>query len=135
MGGDVGSSNVQCIARKAVPSGPTVTLPPSSPPSLPSLPSPDYRLNYRLNKACFHDVKKLQCIKECEGALEAGDVTCGGKVLKCLSSNKDKIQSEACQKEVFSFEKLEVTDIRLDVPLQVGPTQALNGWGIGVIGI
>eukprot|EP00271_Cylindrocystis_brebissonii_P000507 TRINITY_DN1061_c0_g3_i1.p1 TRINITY_DN1061_c0_g3~~TRINITY_DN1061_c0_g3_i1.p1 ORF type:complete len:958 (-),score=202.65 TRINITY_DN1061_c0_g3_i1:1362-4235(-) len=77
----------------------------------------DYRLNYRLNKACFNDVKRM-CLNACEKALEVGSVTCGGSVLKCLSEKKAKITSEACKKEIFSFEKQEVADIRLDIPLQ-----------------
>eukprot|EP00271_Cylindrocystis_brebissonii_P009749 TRINITY_DN2493_c0_g1_i1.p1 TRINITY_DN2493_c0_g1~~TRINITY_DN2493_c0_g1_i1.p1 ORF type:complete len:1041 (-),score=222.27 TRINITY_DN2493_c0_g1_i1:278-3400(-) len=77
----------------------------------------DYRLNYRLNKACFNDVKRM-CLNACQGAVDSGSVTCGGQVLKCLSEKKEKIESPACKKEVFSFEKQEVTDIRLDIPLQ-----------------
>eukprot|EP00270_Netrium_digitus_P010393 TRINITY_DN3221_c1_g1_i5.p1 TRINITY_DN3221_c1_g1~~TRINITY_DN3221_c1_g1_i5.p1 ORF type:complete len:932 (-),score=260.15 TRINITY_DN3221_c1_g1_i5:314-3109(-) len=78
----------------------------------------DYRLNYRLNKACFNDVHEL-CLHACDKQLELGSITCGGTVLKCLEDNTDKIESDACKKEVFSFAKKEVTDIRLDVPLQM----------------
>eukprot|EP00897_Mesotaenium_endlicherianum_P000593 jgi/Mesen1/10534/ME000083S10041 len=77
----------------------------------------DYRLNYRLNKACFNDVQKM-CLHACDKALEINAVTCGGTVLKCLTDNLDKVESEACKKEVFSFEKLQVADVRMDVPLQ-----------------
>jgi len=77
----------------------------------------DYRLNYKLNKECFHDVEML-CVHACDKLLEAGSQTCGGTVLKCLSENVDKLKSKACKDEVFYFQKREVADIQLDVPLQ-----------------
>ena len=33
---------------------------------------------------------------------------CGGKVLRCLTDKIDEIKAEACKKEVFYFEKMEV---------------------------
>ena len=42
---------------------------------------------------------------------------CGGTVLRCLTEHSDQIKSEACQKEVFYFEKMEVSDFRNDVIL------------------
>eukprot|EP00271_Cylindrocystis_brebissonii_P014317 TRINITY_DN3562_c0_g8_i1.p1 TRINITY_DN3562_c0_g8~~TRINITY_DN3562_c0_g8_i1.p1 ORF type:complete len:1638 (-),score=492.31 TRINITY_DN3562_c0_g8_i1:1373-6286(-) len=77
----------------------------------------DYRLNFRLNKACVDDIQKM-CSKVCEKLLERGDTTCGGTVLKCLSENREAIGSEACRNEVFAFQKAVAADIRLDVPLQ-----------------
>jgi len=73
----------------------------------------DYRLNYRLNKACKEDVATL-CHDVCKA--EEGQV-CGGTVLRCLTEKRDDIKSEACQKEVFYFEKMEVSDYRNDVIL------------------
>ena len=33
---------------------------------------------------------------------------CGGKVLRCLTDKMDNIKAEACKKEVYYFEKMEV---------------------------
>ena len=33
---------------------------------------------------------------------------CGGKVLRCLTDKIDDIKAEACKKEVYYFEKMEV---------------------------
>lgn len=75
--------------------------------------SQDYRLNYRLSAACAKDVDEL-CKSSCKA--EEGQV-CGGSILRCLTERKDEIKSEACQNEVFYFEKMEVTDFRNDVIL------------------
>jgi len=58
------------------------------------------------------------CVHSCDKQLEAGSQKCGGMVLKCLSENVEKLQSKACKDEVFYFQKREVADIQLDVPLQ-----------------
>jgi hypothetical protein len=42
---------------------------------------------------------------------------CGGKVLHCLTESKDQIKSEQCKKEVFYYEKMEVSDFRVDATL------------------
>jgi hypothetical protein len=42
---------------------------------------------------------------------------CGGTVLRCLTQKKDEIKSEACRKEVFYFEKMEVSNYHNDVIL------------------
>eukprot|EP00850_Spirogloea_muscicola_P014522 SM000105S13867 [mRNA] locus=s105:179263:185692:- [translate_table: standard] len=76
----------------------------------------DYRLMYRLSKACYSDVQKL-CLHACDKTSVSD--TCSGKVLKCLTENMENLTSDSCKKEVFSFEKLEVADVRLDVPLQL----------------
>ncbi|GAX78146.1 hypothetical protein CEUSTIGMA_g5588.t1 [Chlamydomonas eustigma] len=73
----------------------------------------DYRLNYRLAKACKNDVKSL-CSAACSA--EEGQV-CSGTVLRCLTEKREDIKSDDCKKEVFYFEKMEVTDYRNDVIL------------------
>ncbi|KAK9820440.1 hypothetical protein WJX72_010380 [[Myrmecia] bisecta] len=73
----------------------------------------DYRLNYRLNKACQTDIEQL-CSDECSPFLGQA---CGGRVLRCLTDKQDAIQSVECQNEVFYFEKMEVNDFRNDVLL------------------
>lgn len=42
---------------------------------------------------------------------------CGGTVLRCLTDKKEDIKSEACQKEVLYFEKMEVSNYNNDVIL------------------
>eukprot|EP00271_Cylindrocystis_brebissonii_P019065 TRINITY_DN562_c0_g3_i1.p1 TRINITY_DN562_c0_g3~~TRINITY_DN562_c0_g3_i1.p1 ORF type:complete len:1830 (+),score=464.44 TRINITY_DN562_c0_g3_i1:323-5812(+) len=74
--------------------------------------STDYRLNFRLNKACVADVATL-CPGLCPDKNE-----CGGAGLKCLAEKMEAIKSEACKKEVFNFEQQMVADVQLDVPLQ-----------------
>ncbi|CAI5958736.1 unnamed protein product, partial [Closterium sp. NIES-64] len=87
----------------------------------------DYRLNFRLARECFADVQKL-CMHTCdEGALLPSSssspaslpVTCGGATLRCLTSAVSNITSATCRDEVFHFQKQEVADVALDVPLQV----------------
>ncbi|GJP37078.1 hypothetical protein CLOM_g21523 [Closterium sp. NIES-68] len=78
----------------------------------------DYRLNYRLHKACLPDIQK-QCMHACDAASANGTATCGGMVLKCLQEKKDKLESPSCAKEVESFSLIEAKDpLSFDVPLQ-----------------
>jgi hypothetical protein len=42
---------------------------------------------------------------------------CGGTVLRCLTQKRDDIKNEACRKEVFYFEKMEVSNFHNDVIL------------------
>jgi len=42
---------------------------------------------------------------------------CGGKVLRCLSDNSAKIKAKNCQKEVYYYEKMEVSDYKNDILL------------------
>ncbi|CAI7919345.1 unnamed protein product, partial [Closterium sp. NIES-53] len=91
---------------------PPVTLSPNPPPS------PDYRLNYRLHKACLPDIQQ-QCLHACDAASANGTATCGGMVLRCLQDNKAKLQSPSCTQEVDSFSVIQSKDpLSLDVPLQ-----------------
>lgn len=73
----------------------------------------DYRLNFRLATSCEEDVYSL-CPDVCD--LYAGHA-CGGRVLRCLSDNREKLKGEACKQEVFYFIKMEVTDFGNDVIL------------------
>ncbi|GBF94315.1 hypothetical protein Rsub_06937 [Raphidocelis subcapitata] len=73
----------------------------------------DYRLNWRLKKACEEDIGA-----HCGGLCHTNSSQpCGGLVLHCLSDKKDKITSTACQEEVFYYQLMEVTDFRNDVIL------------------
>ena len=73
----------------------------------------DYRLNFRLNKACEKDIDAT-CKNTCSSFLGQA---CGGTVLRCLQENVDKLESAECRVEVFYFVKMEVTDFRNDVIL------------------
>ena len=72
----------------------------------------DYRLNFRLHKACNSDIESL-----CEGSCPEQLTACGGKVLRCLRDNLDNITGSECRKEVFYFVKMEVSDYRNDIAL------------------
>jgi Golgi apparatus protein 1 len=82
----------------------------------PSPPSADYRLNYRLHKACATEVNRLDCVRSCSAYEAAGSVTCHGTVLRCLQDKMGEITSEECRAEVFAFEEMEVRDFRADLP-------------------
>ena len=73
----------------------------------------DYRLNFRLQKACAADVSTM-CSDACAPYLGQA---CGGSVLRCLQDKMDTIVNEDCRTEVFYFVKMEVTDFRNDVML------------------
>ncbi|MEW5299471.1 MAG: hypothetical protein WDW36_002486 [Sanguina aurantia] len=75
--------------------------------------SKDYRLNFRLNKACTQDVTLL-----CPGLCTQTDgAVCGGKVLRCLTDKLEQVQEDSCKKEVAYFEKMEVSNFRNDIIL------------------
>ncbi|KAG2452551.1 hypothetical protein HYH02_002788 [Chlamydomonas schloesseri] len=75
--------------------------------------SKDYRFNFRLHKACQKDVDKL-----CPGLCQANDGSpCGGKVLRCLTDKIDDIDDEGCKKEVYYYEKMEVSNFKNDILL------------------
>ncbi len=42
---------------------------------------------------------------------------CSGATLRCLTEKKDLIKGAECKKEIFYFQKMEVSDYRNDVPL------------------
>lgn len=73
----------------------------------------DYRLNWRLDKACEADIPRI-CPNLC--STNPGQ-SCGGLVLHCLTENQDNVTSQACQDEIFYYELMEVTDFRNDVIL------------------
>jgi hypothetical protein len=72
---------------------------------------------------------------------------CGGTVLRCLTEHRDEIKSESCRKEVFYFEKMEVSNFHNDVILAAqcrgdvdkfckdvppGGCSCVRVWGVGV---
>ena len=73
----------------------------------------DYRLNFRLNKACDVEIDRL-CADVCS---PFQGQACGGTVLNCLMENNDSIQDEGCAKELFEFEKMVSNDERADAVL------------------
>lgn len=73
----------------------------------------DYRLNFRLNKACDVEIDRL-CADVCS---PFQGQACGGTVLNCLMENSDSIQDENCAKELFEFEKMVSNDERADAVL------------------
>ena len=50
----------------------------------------DYRLNFRLNKACQNDIELL-CGDECSPFMGQA---CGGRVLRCLVEKQDQLTSQ-----------------------------------------
>eukprot|EP00884_Botryococcus_braunii_P009912 jgi/Botrbrau1/18922/Bobra.177_2s0076.1 len=86
--------------------------------------SQDYRLNYRLARACEEDRLTL-CGDLCQ---ENDQEPCGGRVLQCLTQHYDDIKSQDCQNEVFYFEKMEVTDFRNDVLLAEACRSDVDRW-------
>lgn len=73
----------------------------------------DYRLNYKLKKACEDDSDKL-CSDVCNPYQSS---SCGGRVLRCLTDKRDQIESDECKNEVFYFLKMSASDYRNDVLL------------------
>jgi len=74
----------------------------------------DYRLNYRLNKACDMEIDKL-CADVCS---PFQGQACGGTVLACLTQNSEKITDQQCKAEVFSTERTMGNDVRADAVLK-----------------
>jgi Golgi apparatus protein 1 len=74
----------------------------------------DYRLNFRLNKACDADIDAL-CFSACSPFMGQA---CGGAVLRCLQTKQANVTSEACKKSIFEIEKGESDDWRRDAILK-----------------
>lgn len=74
----------------------------------------DYRLNYRLNRACEVEVDRL-CPDACSPFQGSA---CGGAVLKCLSEKKANITDQACRREVFNVQRGWARDFRTDAQLR-----------------
>jgi len=74
----------------------------------------DYRLNYRLNKACDLEIDRL-CADVCS---PFQGQACGGTVLQCLSDKKENITDTACKNEVFGVQKGWTKDYRTDAVLR-----------------
>ena len=53
----------------------------------------DYRLNWRLKRACAADIEQL-CAGQCPANSSA---PCGGLVLQCLTERADNITAKECQ--------------------------------------
>ena len=70
----------------------------------------DYRLHYRLAKACDGEIEEL-CVDEC--SLFKGDA-CGGTVLRCLRNKQANITSTECRNELFKVELIQVSDWKTD---------------------
>eukprot|EP00898_Chlorokybus_atmophyticus_P007954 jgi/Chlat1/815/Chrsp104S01269 len=73
----------------------------------------DYRLNYRLTRACEMDIDEL-CSDVCQQFMGS----CGGTVLECLADNRGNISSDACKKELFALEKMQSEDWRNNAVLE-----------------
>ncbi len=73
----------------------------------------DYRLQHRLAKACASAVERL-CPDAC--APFAGQ-PCGGTVLACLVDKRDQVADDACERELFAYEKTIANDERADAVL------------------
>eukprot|EP00898_Chlorokybus_atmophyticus_P002052 jgi/Chlat1/2848/Chrsp194S08770 len=73
----------------------------------------DYRLNYRLSKACEADIDEL-CFTKCSPYMGS----CGGLVLDCLVKNRKNLTIDACAKEVFELEKMQTEDWRNNAVLK-----------------
>lgn len=74
----------------------------------------DYRLNYRLNKACDLEIDRL-CADVCS---PFSGQACEGTVIQCLTQKADNITDQACKKEIFIMEKIMANDVRADAVLQ-----------------
>lgn len=79
----------------------------------------DYRLNYRLNKACTADIEAT-----CQGVCTTEP--CGGAVLRCLQDNIDNLKGADCKEEVFYFIQMEVSDFRNDLQLATACRQDVD---------
>eukprot|EP00878_Enallax_costatus_P020866 GHUV01022075.1.p1 GENE.GHUV01022075.1~~GHUV01022075.1.p1 ORF type:complete len:715 (+),score=210.45 GHUV01022075.1:1362-3506(+) len=75
--------------------------------------SQDYRFNFRLKKMCKGDIERV-CKDVCH---PDEDQVCGGQVLRCLTEKLDELKSEDCRKEVYYFQKMEVSNYHNDVIL------------------
>lgn len=74
----------------------------------------DYRLNYRLNKACDLEIDRL-CADVCS---PFSGQACEGTVIQCLTQKAENITDQACKKEIFIMEKIMANDVRADAVLQ-----------------
>ena len=73
----------------------------------------DYRLQYRLSRACDAELDRL-----CAGVCSPFQgQACGGTVLACLVDKRESVADEACQKELFEYEKTIANDERVDAVL------------------
>ena len=54
------------------------------------------------------------------------------QVLRCLTEKQEEIEDTDCKKEVFQFEKMEVSDMRNDAPMAVACKADLETYCKGV---
>lgn len=73
----------------------------------------DYRLNWRLKRACASDISTL-CAGQCP---DNSSTPCGGLVLQCLTERADNLTAADCKEEVHYYRLMEVSDFRNDVIL------------------
>eukprot|EP00242_Pyramimonas_sp_CCMP2087_P000757 CAMPEP_0198232122 /NCGR_PEP_ID=MMETSP1445-20131203/115560_1 /TAXON_ID=36898 /ORGANISM="Pyramimonas sp., Strain CCMP2087" /LENGTH=884 /DNA_ID=CAMNT_0043912773 /DNA_START=630 /DNA_END=3284 /DNA_ORIENTATION=- len=82
----------------------------------------DYRLNYRLNKACDAEIDEL-CPDVCS---PFQGQACGGTVITCLKEKQDNITSEDCKSELFKTEMKESKDWRNDAQVKEACADDVN---------
>jgi len=82
----------------------------------------DYRLNYRLNKACDAEIDTL-CPDVCS---PFSGQACGGVVIKCLTDKQANVTNEDCRKELFGVEKMQGKDWRNDAVLREACQEDVN---------
>lgn len=73
----------------------------------------DYRLHFRLNKACTAEIASL-CADVCS---PFQGQACGGTVLACLVEKRDSVGEGSCANELFEYEKTIANDERADAVL------------------
>ncbi|KAL4443753.1 hypothetical protein ABPG75_011490 [Micractinium tetrahymenae] len=78
--------------------------------------SRDYRLNYRLFKACSAEMGRL-CAAKVKSCFDAG-AECRGVVADCLRDRLDDIHGEECRAEVFHLLEMQVGDHQADPQLE-----------------
>lgn len=82
----------------------------------------DYRLNYRLNKACDNEIDEL-CPDVCS---PFQGQACGGTVIACLKEKQENITSDDCKSELFKTEVKESKDVRNDAVLKEACQDDMN---------
>ena len=90
----------------------------------------DYRLKYRLDRACGMDASAL-CGPQLASCGPAG---CAGRVLRCLRDRLDEVTGEDCRKEILELVQTEVRPPRprpalpLPLPRQQQPCSCSRAW-------
>mmetsp|Transcript_4821 Transcript_4821/g.5620 ORF Transcript_4821/g.5620 Transcript_4821/m.5620 type:complete len:974 (+) Transcript_4821:66-2987(+) len=87
----------------------------------------DYRLNYRVNKACDMEIDSL-CPDVCS---PFQGQACKGKVMSCLMENMRKITSQECKQELIPSIKTEVKDVSISPLLKLACKKDINTYCSG----